>query len=183
MLYLVTSNISKYQEIKKVLDQQDVKLKRINIDIPEIKSLDPEEVVIDKVEKAFDIVKKPVFVDDTGIFFAGYKGFPGTHSRFAFATLGFTGLFKLIKHKHPAQFKSYVAYLDKNLKKPKIFVGTCKGNLVRKIKGSRRAKMPYDNIFIPQGETKTFSQLGVAGKQKHDHRSKAVKKLALYLKK
>ena len=180
-LYLMTSNFSKYQEIKKVLSPYHIKIKRLNVDIPEIKSLDPQTVIIDKINKAFQIVKKPVMVDDTGIFFQGYQNFPGTISRFIFITLGFKGIFKLIKHHQPAVLKSYVGYLDKTLKNPKIFMGTCRGRLIKKIKGARRTKMPYDNIFIPNKETKTFAELGIEGKQKYDHRSKAVRKLAKYL--
>ena len=180
-IYLVTSNISKYQEIKKALQKHDIKVKRINIDIPEIKSLNSEAVVTDKAFKAFKIVKKPVFVDDTGIFFKGYKDFPGMLSRFIFLTLGYTGIFKLIVNNHPAYFKSSVAYMDSNLKNPSVFTGFCHGKLIKKIKGARRQRMPYDNFFIPAGEKKTFAQLGIEGKQKHDHRSKAVNKLAKYL--
>lgn len=180
-LYLITSNPSKYQEIKKVLSSSHIKVKRLDIDIPEIKSLDPQTVITDKIQKAFAIIKKPVMVDDTGIFFHGYKNFPGTISRFVFLTLGFKGIFKLITHHQPAVLKSYVGYLDKTLKKPKIFIGICRGKLIKKIKGPRRTKMPYDNIFIPDGEQKTFAEMGISGKQKYDHRSKAVRKLAKYL--
>jgi XTP/dITP diphosphohydrolase len=182
-IYLVTSNISKFEEIKKIMDSFQIPIKRINIDIPEIKSLSIEEVVRDKAKKAFAIVKKPVMVDDTGIFFSGYKYFPGTISRFIFITLGFRGIFQLISNNQKAYFKSCVAYLDKNLKEPVIFSGTCYGRLIKKTTGKKRKKMPYDNIFIPNGEIKTFSQLGVAGKQKHDHRSKAVRKMGIFLKK
>lgn len=180
-LNLITSNSSKYEEIKKVLSDHRIKIKRLNIDIPEIKSLDPQAVVIDKVNKAYQILKKPVIVDDTGIFFQGYLNFPGTISRFIFITIGFKGIFKLIANNQQAVLKSYIGYLDKTLKKPEIFTGACHGRLIKKIKGARRTKMPYDNIFIPHGERKTFAELGVNGKQKYDHRTKAVKKLAKYL--
>jgi len=180
-IYLITSNISKYQEIKKVLANFSIKLKRIDIDLPEIKSLAPRQVVIDKVNKAYKIVKKPVIVDDTSLFFSGYNQFPGTISRFIFMTLGFSGIFKLIKNNHSAYFESYIAYLDKKSAVPHIFTGKCQGKLIKKILGKKRTKMPYDNIFIPLGETKTFAQLGVAMKQKYDHRTKAVIKLAKYL--
>lgn len=182
-LYLVTSNISKFEEIQKILKNHDIDLLRINIDLPEIKSLDPKEVVIDKIKKAYQIIKQPVIVDDTGIFFNNYNKFPGTISRFIFVSLNYHGIFKLIKNNHQAHFESYIAYLDKELKKPKIFIGSCSGKLTKKIKGVKRKKMPYDNIFIPNGEKLTFSELGINGKQKYDHRSKAVFKLIKFLKK
>ena len=180
-LHLITSNVSKYEEIKNVLSAYQIKVKRLDIDIPEIKSLDPQAVIKDKINKAYQIVKKHVIVDDTGIFFKGYKNFPGMISRFVFLTLGFKGIFKLINNNQPAVLKSYVGYLDNSLKQPKIFIGTCPGKLIKRIKGPRRSKMPYDNIFIPSQEKKTFAELGMDGKQKYDHRSKAVRKLVKYL--
>ncbi|MFH0819259.1 MAG: non-canonical purine NTP pyrophosphatase [Patescibacteria group bacterium] len=180
-VYFVTSNVSKYEEISKTLQNYNISILRKDIDISEIKSMDIREVVIDKAKKAFSIIKKPVFVDDTGIFFKGYNNFPGTHSRFIFKTLGFKGIFKLINNQQSACFKSYIAYLDDTMKEPIIFIGICKGYLINKILGPKRKKMPYDNIFIPQREAKTFAELGITGKQKYDHRSKATKKLAQYL--
>lgn len=181
LIYLVTSNASKYQEIKKILLRYDIIVKRKNIDLPEIKSLDPKEVTIDKAKKAFKIIKQPVFVDDTGIFFSNYKKFPGAISRFVFSTLGYKGIFRLIDNNQKAYFQTYIAYLDGKLKQPKIFIGTCRGKLIRKVAGRKRKKMPYDNIFIPDGEKRTFAELGMVGKQKYDHRSKAIKKLASFL--
>ena len=182
MLYFVTSNISKFEEVKKIFTIYQIPLKRINIDLPEIKSLHPEEVIIDKAKKAYQILKKPLIVDDTGIFFSNYYKFPGTISRFIFITLGFKGIFKLIKKDQPAYFATYLAYIG-SPKEMQICVGKCFGHLITKIQGKRRKKMPYDSIFMPRGENRTFSQLGISGKQKYDHRSKAARKLAQYLSK
>ncbi|MFH1536739.1 MAG: non-canonical purine NTP pyrophosphatase [Patescibacteria group bacterium] len=177
-IYLVTSNSSKYFEIKKTLSKYNISLKRTNFDIPEIKSELLEEVITDKTIKAFNKIKKPVITDDTGIFFTDYNNFPGTHSRFVYMGLGFKGMFKLIKNNNKAYFKTYVGYMDKNLKQPKLFSGVCKGHLITKLKGNIRPKMPYDAIFIPDGSSRTFSEMGVENKQKYDHRSRAIKKFA-----
>ena len=175
---IVTSNPSKFFEIVKTLKQYKVSTKRVNYDIPEIKSEDPEQVIIDKTKKAFQKIKKPVIVDDTGIFFSEYNNFPGTHSRFAYIGLGYKGIFRLISKNNRAFFKTYIGYMDKNLKTPKLFIGMCKGRLIKHKKGKIRPKMPYDAIFIPDGTNVTFSQMGVENKQKYDHRSKAIKKFA-----
>lgn len=175
---LVTSNPSKYFEISKALKPYEIKTSRVNYDIPEIKSEKIEEVIIDKTIKAFQKAKKPVITDDTGIFFSAYNDFPGTHSRFAFIGLGYKGIFKLLGKNNRAYFKTMVGYMDKSMKKPKLFEGVCCGRLINKKLGKLRPKMPYDAIFIPDGANQTFSQMGVANKQKYDHRSKAIKKFA-----
>lgn len=177
---LLTSNAQKAIEIGEALRPYDIKVIAKNIEVDEIQSTDIAEVVRDKVEKAYAIVKQPVIVDDTGIFFVGYNKFPGVLSRYAFMTLGFPGLFRLILPGQRAYFCSYIALKTSAKAKPVLFKGICRGRLIRELRGKRKKKMPYDNIFIPDGDTKTFSQLGVAGKQKYDHRSKAVRLFARY---
>ncbi len=180
---LLTSNHQKAHEIAEALKPYGIQVVAKNIEVDEIQSTEIAAVVRDKVEKAYAKVKRPVIVDDTGIFFVGYKSFPGVLSRYAFMTLGFKGLFRLIQPGQRAYFCSYIALKTSAHAKPILFKGVCKGRLIRELRGQRKRKMPYDNIFIPDGDTKTFSQLGVAGKQQYDHRSKAVRQFARYYKK
>lgn len=177
---LVTSNPSKFSEITRTLNGSGIRATRVDYDIPEIKSDLIEEVVADKAEKALAYAKKPVIVDDTGIFFTHYNNFPGTHSRFVIMGIGFAGVFRLLKGNDRAYFRTMVAYMAPGIKEPELFSGTCRGRMLTRRRGRMRAKMPYDDIFIPDGADKTFSQMGVANKQKYDHRSKAVKKFAAW---
>ena len=177
---LLTSNHQKAHEIGEALKPYGIQVVPKNVEVDEIQSTDIAAVVADKVEKAYRLVRQPVIVDDTGIFFVGYKSFPGVLSRYAFMTLGFTGLFRLIQPGQRAYFCSYIAFKASAKAKPILFKGVCRGRLIRELRGQRKKKMPYDNIFIPDGDTKTFSQLGVAGKQQYDHRSKAVRQFARY---
>ncbi len=177
---LVTSNHQKAYEIGEALHPYGITVKPRAIELDEIQALDIASVVTNKVEQAYALVKGPVIVDDTGIFFVGYNHFPGIFSRYAFMSLGFPGLFKLIKSGQRAYFCSYIAFKASAKAKPVLFKGVCQGRLLRTLRGPIKQKMPYDNIFIPDGDTKTFAQLGVVGKQRYDHRSKAVRKFAHY---
>lgn len=181
MIVLVTSNQQKALEINHALQPYGIQLTVKNIELDELQSIDLARVVAHKAEQAYQQIKRPVLVDDTGIFFVGYHQFPGVLSRYAFMTLGFPGLFKLIQPGQRAYFCSYLAYKASARSKPVVFKGVCRGRLIRQLRGKRKQKMPYDNIFIPDGDTKTFSELGVVGKQRYDHRSKAVRKFACYL--
>jgi len=178
MITLVTSNHQKVFEIQHALRPYGIALRAKLIDLPEIKALSIEEVVLDKVDKAYAAVKR--LVDDTGIFFVGYNQFPGAYSRIAFLTLGFTGLFRLIQPGQRAYFCSYLAFKGSARATPVLFRGMCRGRLIRQLRGTRKPKMPYDNVFIPDGDRQTFAELGVAGKQRYDHRSKAVRQFARY---
>lgn len=179
-LYVVTSNPQKAKEIKAALDVYNISVRLSTVDIPEIKDLSIERVVIDKAEKAYAHLRRPVLVDDTGIFFVGYQQFPGAYSKFAFQALGFKGLFRLVKPGQRAYFCSYIAYKYSAKVPPVLFRGFCRGQLITQLRGRRKKKMPYDNIFIPDGDTLTFSQMTIADKQRYDHRSKAVRQFARY---
>ncbi|MBI4407606.1 MAG: hypothetical protein HY565_03850 [Candidatus Kerfeldbacteria bacterium] len=177
---LVTSNHQKAYEIGQALRPYGISVKPRAIELDEIQALDIATVVTHKVEQAYALVQRPVLVDDTGIFFVGYNHFPGIFSRYAFMSLGFAGLFKLITPGQRAYFCSYLALKTSAKAKPVLFKGVCRGRLLRTVRGPSKPKMPYDNIFIPDGDTQTFAQLGVTGKQRYDHRSKAVRKFARY---
>lgn len=177
---LITSNPQKAFEIAQALRQYHIRLIHKAIDLPEVKDLKIETVVRDKAEKAYALLRQPVLVDDTGIFFIGYKDFPGAYAKFAFRTLGFKGLFRLIQPGARAYFCSYLGFKAKANQPVQVFRGICRGRLITTLRGKRKAKMPYDNIFIPDGDTLTFSQMSVQGKQRYDHRSKAVRLFARY---
>jgi XTP/dITP diphosphohydrolase len=180
-IIVVTSNPQKALEINQALEKFGITAVRYNADLIEIQGLRIEDIIKYKVEQAYALVKKPVIVDDTGIFFAGFNHFPGAYCRYMFMALGFNGLFKLITLGQKAYFSSFIAYKASANSPVKLFNGKCHGTLITELRGQRKAKMPYDNIFIPKGDTRTFSQMSVADKQQYDHRSKAVRKLAHYL--
>ena len=180
-LTLVTSNPQKAKEIGAALAPYDIELDHTAVDIDEIQADTVEAVIIDKIEQAFQVVQGPVIVDDAGMFFDGYDNFPGVYSRFMFASLGFDGLFKLITEGQAAHFASFIAMKRTADEEPVLFSGECHGTLTTSIQGVEKPKMPYDNFFIPNGDTRTFAQMSVAEKQQYDHRSKAVDKLIKYL--
>lgn len=180
-LIFITSNPQKAIEVAHALQPYGIDIVCKDIDIPEIQSNKLEYVIRDKAEKAFQLVQRPVIVDDAGIFFKGYGHFPGVYSRFIFMALGFRGLFRLIDEGQSAYFASFIGYKAADNTPVHIFQGRCTGTLTTRIRGKRKKKMPYDNIFIPDGDTRTFSQMSITEKQQYDHRSKAVAKFARYL--
>jgi inosine/xanthosine triphosphate pyrophosphatase family protein len=73
-MYFITSNDNKLKEYQKILG---VQLERIKLDLPEIQSIEVEDVGREKVLLAYKLLEHPVFVEDTGLFFEELGGLPG----------------------------------------------------------------------------------------------------------
>jgi len=179
---IVTSNEDKFKEISMVLNEFSIKAKRINLDFPE-HGENIEGVAENKAKEAFRKVKKPLIVEDTGIFFSAYKDFPGGYAKRIYKSLGLTGLIKLLENKsRKAYFQTVICYYDG--KRTKTFSGKLHGTIVKKIHTDKflRQKFPYDRIFIENKYKKPVSLLTLEEKIKISHRAKAAEKFARWLK-
>lgn len=159
-IYYVTHNTGKFEEVRDFFDQGVLtfQIEQYALDIDEIQSLDQKIVVLDKVKKAFSLVKQPLLLDDGGLFFAAYNQFPGTLSKYVFQGLGFKGLFKLIEEDNHASFILQLAYTDGA--QTQLFEGVCQGTIVMPEDLScYHPKLPFTAIFKPEGSDKTLAQL------------------------
>ena len=83
-----SSNIHKYEEAKKILVKFGIKLEFFQTDLMEIQSDSLSEIALKKVLDAYDKCKKPVIVEDDGLFIESLSGFPGPYSSYIFNTIG-----------------------------------------------------------------------------------------------
>lgn len=73
----VTKNQHKAEEVKAILDDIDVSIIHAPLTIHEIQTENIEDIVRDKVLKAFNQIGRPVFIEHTGLYIDSLKGFPG----------------------------------------------------------------------------------------------------------
>lgn len=158
-IYYVTNNAGKFEEVSDFFDKiaPIFHIEQYAIDIDEIQSLDQTIVVLDKVKKAFNVVKQPLLLDDGGLFFSAYNQFPGTLSKFVFQGLGFKGLFKLVEEDNRASFILQLAYTDGL--HTQLFEGVCHGAIIMPEALSSHPTLPLTAIFKPTGSDKTLAQL------------------------
>ncbi len=167
---LVTSNESKVLEAKGILTGWHIE--HADVDVPEIKSISLEETVKEKAKAAYALLKKPVIVEDTGLFLEAYPSFPGTYTKFCVSLIGLEGILKLLEGKpRGASFRTMVAWCDGN--NIKVFEGTSKGTISKTIRKASEKKLPYDSIFMPEGDSRTYSEMTKEEKAKTSHRAKA----------
>jgi len=171
---VVTTSRDKLVEINKILGTNH---KISKIEIPEIQSLNLDEVITEKAKTAYKLIKKPVLVEDVSLQMKALKGLPGTFIKFFLNTLGTEGTVALVKNKKTdTKVTDAIAIYDgKNLK---VFKGTVYGTLSPKNRGSYG--FGFDKVFIPKGYTKTYAQMLDKLKNKISHRARALQKVKVY---
>ena len=137
----------------------------------EIQSNSLKKIANHKSYQAFQTCKKPVIVEDDGLFIESLDGFPGPYSSYVFKTIGNKGILNLLKKNRKAKFVSVISYCDK--KNSKSFESKLDGIISQKISGNGWG---YDPIFIPSKLKLTFAKL--ENKNQISHRYKALKKFS-----
>ena len=126
------------------------------------------------------------FADDTGLEVEALNGAPGVYSARYAGGEGHNAeanMQKLLQNmqgvqNRKAQFRTAICLILDG--KKHLFEGIVKGEIIKEKRGS--SGFGYDPIFVPEGYTKTFAELGNETKNKISHRALAVEKLCRFLK-
>jgi XTP/dITP diphosphohydrolase len=159
-LFYVTSNSGKFAEVEQFLKRHapEIALTRVDMDIPEIQSMDQQAVAIDKAQKAWNKLKSPLLIDDAGIYFDRWNQFPGVLTKYVFQGLGMEGVKRLIDAGDTGYFALWLVYVDEQgVLHP--FEGKCLGRLTNRFKGTAHEELPYDLCFIPDGLEQTYAEI------------------------
>ncbi len=152
----VTNNMKKLEEVQTLLDNVEVVPAKLKIE--EIQTEDVDKLVKDKLLKAFKRVSRPVFVEHTGLYIESLNGFPGGLTQVFWDKLEadrFSNLLGSLETTN-AIAETTIGYCDgKNIF---FFKGEVSGNISPEPKGNR--DFQWDCVFIPKGETQTFSEMG-----------------------
>lgn len=124
------------------------------------------------------------FADDTGLEVETLNNAPGVYSaRYAgTAHDAQANMNKLLhemqgKENRKARFRTVIALILNE--KEYLFEGIINGSIITEKRGE--AGFGYDPIFIPDGYTQTFAEMGNELKNQISHRALAVKELATFL--
>ncbi len=148
----------------------DIDFESTDIDLTEIQSADPEEIVIDKVKRAYEVLGKPVVVEDVTAGLEKWGGLPGPFIKFFIKSLGGDALHQLAgREGEKATVSCSIAYYDgTNL----ITVrGDVDGTVVAARGGDT---FSFDCTFVPDGETQTYAEMDANKKNSLSHRRKAI---------
>jgi XTP/dITP diphosphohydrolase len=188
-LVFATNNAHKLEEISAILgDKVEIlSLKDIHcqVDIPETAdTLEGNSLL--KAQYIREHYGMDCFADDTGLEVEALNGAPGVYSaRYAGgeghdSEANMKRLLKELEEKEnrKARFRTVIALILNG--EVHQFEGTVEGHILREKRGS--SGFGYDPVFVPEGYTESFAELGEEIKNQISHRARAVQKLAEFLK-
>jgi non-canonical purine NTP pyrophosphatase (RdgB/HAM1 family) len=169
---LVTGNRGKLAEAQRLCG---VELQAANLDLPEIQSLDIGEVLRAKALEAFQLLQKPVVVDETGLELAALGGFPGCLVKWMLEAVGADGIARCAHALADSRATARCALLYFDGEQQVLAEGTTAGTLVLPPRGE--GGFGWDSIFQPDGHDLTFAELSGPDKDKLSHRGAAWRQL------
>ena len=175
----MSGNKHKIAEVQRILAPVGVDIVPVAKKIEELQTEDVDRLVRDKVAKAFEAIGRPLFVEHTGLYLSGLNGLPA-------------GLTQIFWDRLQAdRFAALVAGLGDAKVTAKTILGYCDGRKIHIFEGAIDGTVPrapagptdfqWDCVFVPDGSTQTFAQMGAA-KDHISMRRKALDLFAAHLK-
>jgi inosine triphosphate pyrophosphatase len=173
---LVTGSKHKLKEWQRVINDR-IELDSVSLDLEEIQSMDPLEITERKVRQAYELVQKPVVMEDVSCGLASWGGLPGPFNKYFQEVLGRDALHQITKDPDDiANALCTIGYFDGK----KFFM--CEGTVTgRVVAMTSDAGFGFDAVLAPDGYDETLSELGPKVKDKVGHRGKAIEQLLLKL--
>ena len=174
----MSGNKNKIAEVQRILTPVGVDIVPVSRKIEELQTQDVYALVRDKLIKAFQEIGRPLFVEHTGLYLGGLNGLPA-------------GLTQIFWDRLEAnRFVNLVAGLADDKVTAKTVLGYCDGREMHLFEGAIEgtvSRVPagpedfqWDCVFIPNGSTKTFAEMGT-DKDDISMRRKALNKFAAHL--
>ena len=172
----ITGNQNKADYLSKYLGHP---VDHVKLNLDEIQSMDLNEIVEHKVRQAYELIKKPVIVEDVALEFDALGRLPGPFIKFFVEKVPFEVICSMISKglTRKATARCVFGYFDgKDLK---LFEGSLDGEIAEQPSGNNG--YGWDRIFIPQGYNVTRASLDEEDDQKTYLKIKPFAKLKKYL--
>lgn len=167
-IYLVTGNPNKLKEWQQILPD-DVAIDIATVDLTEIQSDDPVEIITDKAKRAYEAVGQPVVVEDVEVGLEKLNGLPGPFIKYFLKKMGHDALYQLAGEGGRAVVSCSIGYYDGET------MTTVRGDVPGTIVAPRgQSGFGFDITFVPDGESQTFAEMDDEKKNTLSHRRKAI---------
>ncbi|MEK7099240.1 MAG: non-canonical purine NTP pyrophosphatase [Patescibacteria group bacterium] len=173
-LVFVTQNKYKLEDARKLLPEFEIE--HVDFDVPEIQSLDPKEIITHKLNIAYEKIGVPCFVMDSSLALDCLNGMPGPFIKWWFeSTVGEEKTCKIatLFGERGIMWTNMLGYFDG--RDTHYLEEILHGTLPETPRGTDGYH--WDTIFIPQGETETFAEMGFERKQQYAPTKKLLQRL------
>lgn len=162
IITFITTNQGKVKTLQSHLPKEYF-VTNTQIELPEIQAQSASEVSIIKAKAAYEIIKKPLIVQDSSLHINVLNGFPGIYIKYILNTIGIEGILKLLEgvDDRSYYFEGALTYIE-NEDLIKTFICKSKpGTITESIDNifSERAWSKVWQILIPYGKNKTLAAL------------------------
>lgn len=164
---LVTGNPSKLLEARRLFPH----LEAVEIDLPEIQSLDLDEVLRHKGRQAYDVIGAPVIVEETGLELPALGGFPGPLIKWMLQSVGPEGLARIAAAEGDPRARTTCALLYTDGEREITARGATAGRLVLPPRGA--GGFGWDPVFQPDESSCTYGEMSPEEKDAISHRGHA----------
>ena len=172
-LKFVTGNPNKVLEARQILA---IDIEQANLEgLLEVQTNDLSELVRHKLNQAYERLKCPLMVEDSGLMFSAWNGLPGALVKWFEKTVGCEGMIRMLE---PFGNREAVAVCNVAVHDgARILIarGEIKGVVATELRGENG--FGWDVIFIPEGHTRTFAEMSAVEKNAISHRRKAFEAL------
>lgn len=172
----ITGNLNKLASTQRYIT---IALEHHKLDLTEIQSLDPKEVIEHKVKEAYKILKKPVLVEDTSLVFHGLGRLPGPFIKWFLEEVGNEGMCRMLDNKDRTA-SAVISFGYYNGDKLIFAESTIEGTISEHPRGENG--YGWDPIFIPKDLNKTHAELTQEELDTINVRRVAIEKLEQQLK-
>ena len=163
-LTYVTGNYGKYISVKEKFEKAGIEIGYFKCDLNEPEVNDIELISKEKAKQAYQALKKPVFVADTGFYIEDYPDNPGYPGAFVKRSGISTNIDKLLlvmenTTNRSCYFLDCLTFYDGN--NYYQFYGVSRGNLTYDARGKeiKKAKSNLWYVFMPDNCSKTLAEM------------------------
>lgn len=160
----VTGNYGKYVQVKRQFERANIDIDFCHYDLEEADINDIKYISKEKAKEAYNLLKKPCFVADSGFYIENYPDNPGYPGAFVKRSGVASNIDKLLEdmeniENRNCKFVDCLTFYDG--KEYYQFFGESEGTLSHEKKGDvlKQAKSNLWYVFIPKNSNKTLAEM------------------------
>lgn len=177
-LVFVTQNQNKLSDARLLMPGFDIT--HVDFEVPEIQSLNPQEIIAYKIKYAYEEVGRPCFVMDASLNIDSLAGFPGPLIKWYFKSVGADKICQIASlfTEMGCSWTTVLGYF--NGEEFTYLDETVKGSLPENPRGTNG--YDWDVIFVPEGEERTLAEMTFDEKQQYAVTKKLLGRFENFLK-